>query len=92
MDNAPRHLVCVPVPNARYFNLDNAALNRQLSNVELLATAYVGQDPASYAKAMRSANADQWVEACQYEMDALHKNDTWELVNLPAGYKAVKLK
>jgi hypothetical protein len=41
---------------------------------------------------MKSANVDNWEEACQYEMDALHKNGTWELVDLPANRKAVKSK
>src|SRR5258708_12809684 len=27
-----------------------------------------------------------------YEMDALSKNNTWELVNLPPGHKAIKSK
>jgi hypothetical protein len=41
---------------------------------------------------MRSANVDSWEEACQYEIDALNKNKTWELVDLPTGCKAVKSK
>jgi hypothetical protein len=41
---------------------------------------------------MRGADAEEWAEACQYEMDALSKNDTWELVELPAGRKAIKSK
>jgi hypothetical protein len=41
---------------------------------------------------MRSENADEWTEACQYEIDALSKNATWDLVDLPAGRKAVKSK
>src|SRR5260370_2122819 len=41
---------------------------------------------------MEAANAEEWAEACQYEMDALSKNDTWELVNLPPGHKAIKSK
>ena len=81
------------MPNPRYFNADNAAqMGGRLGQAELLAAAYVGRDPASYAEAMRSTNADSWEEACQYEIDALNKNKTWELVNLPAGRKAVKLK
>ena len=81
------------VPNPRYFNADNVAQwGGRLGNAELLAAAYVGRDPASYAEAMRSANADSWEEACQYEIDALHKNNTWELMDLPAGRKAVKSK
>ena len=58
----------------------------------MLAAAFVGRDPATYAEAMRSAAADEWTEACQYEMDALAKNGTWELVDLPPNRKAVKSK
>ena len=63
-----------------------------LGHVELFATAYVGRDPVTYAKAWKSKDVDEWQKACQYEIDTLHKNNTWELVNLPAGHKAVKSK
>jgi hypothetical protein len=93
MDNAPRQSMCVPVPNPRYYNTDNVAIRgRRLGYAELLAAAYIGRDPASYSEAMRSADADQWSEVCQYEIDALAKNGTWELVDLPPGRKAVKSK
>jgi hypothetical protein len=93
MDNAPRQSVCVPVPNPRYYNTDNVAIRgQQLIYVELLAAAYIGSYPASYSEAMRSADADQWSEVCQYEIDALSKSGTWELVDLPPGCKAVKSK
>ena len=82
----------VPVPNCCYFNGDNTEAGRWLGNAELLAAAYVGRDPTSYAEAMRSENADEWMKAYQYEIDALHKNDTWDLVDLPTGRKAVKSK
>jgi len=41
---------------------------------------------------MESALANDWKEACQYEIDALAKNGTWTLVELPLGRKAVKSK
>jgi hypothetical protein len=41
---------------------------------------------------MSSALADEWKEACKYEIDALAKNGTWMLVKLPADRKAVKSK
>ena len=68
---------------------------RQLALAELLAVAAlatIGRDPVSYKEAMEAADAEEWAEACQYEMDALSKNDTWELVNLPPGHKAIKSK
>ena len=59
---------------------------------ELLAAAFIGQDPATYAEAMQSAAAEEWTQVCQYEMDALTKNGTWELVDLLPYRKAVKSK
>ena len=50
----------------------------------------MGRDPVTYAKALKSKDVDEWQKVCQYEIDTLHKNDTWELVDLPAGCKAVK--
>lgn len=50
------------------------------------------RDPATYKEAMEAANAEKWGKVCQYEMDALSKNDTWELVNLSPGCKAIKSK
>jgi hypothetical protein len=41
---------------------------------------------------MRSEQADQWHDVCQYEIDVLAKNGMWTLVDLPAGRKAVKSK
>src|SRR6266850_2007724 len=90
---ALRQLVCVPVPNPWYFNANNVAQrDGRLDNAELLATAYVGRDTASYIEAIGSTNVDSWEEACKYEIATLDKNKTWELVDLPAGCKAVKLK
>jgi hypothetical protein len=65
---------------------------RQLGHAELLAAAFVSRDPATYAEAMRSADADKWTEACQYKMDTLAKNQTWELSDLPPNRRAVKSK
>src|SRR6267142_5818522 len=90
---APRRLAHVPVPNPQYFNANNVAQRGgRLGNAELLAAAYVGRDPASYTEAMGSTNVDSWKEVCKYEIATLDKNKTWELVNLPAGHKAVKSK
>ena len=93
MDAVPRRSKRDPVPNPRYIT-NNAvdARGRRLGYAELLAAAFVGRDPASFSEAMRSADADQWTDACQYEMDALAKNGTWELMDLPPNRKAVKSK
>src|SRR6266702_6848172 len=93
MANVPRRSAHAPGPNPCYFSADNVAQRGQwLGYTELLAVAHVGRDPATYVEAMRTADADDWTKACQYEMDALAKNATWELVDLPPGRKAVKNK
>jgi len=43
-------------------------------------------------EAMGSDSTADWTKACEYEIDALSKNKTWELVDLPSGRKAVKSK
>ena len=60
--------------------------------MELLAITYIGRDPASYVEAIRSNNTMEWTDVCQYKIDALSKNNTWELVDLQQGCKAVKFK
>ena len=79
---------------ARYASNDNAGDSHScwVRDAELLATAHVGRDPISYSEAMRFADADQWREACQYGMDVLAKNGTWESFDLLTGRQAVKSK
>ena len=68
--------------------LQHAAL---LNALIYVATAEY-PDPLTFTKAMESALADEWKEVCAYEIDALAKNGTWTLVELPVGRKAVKSK
>jgi hypothetical protein len=86
-----------PRPNRRYAGPDNVARvpsrqrNGRVGHTELLAAAEEPL-PVTFREAMNSNLAGEWREACQYEMDALAKNGTWELVDLPPGRKAVKSK
>ena len=93
---SPWQLCENPHPNPRYFRLDNTACMRQteqLGQMALLATATVKyHNPATYQEVLASEQADEWHDACQYEMNALAKNGTWTLVDLPPGRKAVKSK
>jgi len=93
MATVPRRSGRAPVPNLHYFGADNVAQRGcRLGHAELLAAALVGWDPATFVEAMGSAEAEEWKDACQYEIDALAKNGTWDLVDLPPGRRAIRLK
>ncbi|KAL0411028.1 UNVERIFIED_CONTAM: Retrovirus-related Pol polyprotein from transposon RE2 [Sesamum latifolium] len=44
------------------------------------------QEPRSFTEANRSSH---WREAMEKELEALEKNSTWDLIELPAGKKAI---
>jgi hypothetical protein len=87
---SPRRLRSNPRANLRYWNPDNVAhkhtrtqdrVDGELQHVVLLnVLIYVAtaeyRDPVTFREAMESALADEWKEACQYEIDALAKNGT----------------
>lgn len=49
-------------------------------------------EPSSYREAQASPEKEKWKEAMCREMDSLHDNRTWELVELPKGKQAVASK
>ena len=50
------------------------------------------EEPSCYDEAMLRDDKLKWEKAMQSEMDALHHNSTWELVNLPTGKRALPCK
>jgi hypothetical protein len=48
-----------------------------------------GEEPLTYNEASKS---QAWREAMKVEMGAITKNNTWKLVSLPEGHKAIGLK
>ncbi|GJZ81343.1 putative RNA-directed DNA polymerase [Tanacetum coccineum] len=51
-----------------------------------------GGEPECYAEAMEDEHKKEWFEAMQDEMNSLHENNTFELVKLPKGKRALKNK
>jgi len=43
--------------------------------------------PSTYRKAEISSKSKMWKDVIEEEMSSLHKNDTWELTELPKGKK-----
>ena len=50
------------------------------------------EDPSTFTKALSGEDASKWMEAMEAEMDSLHKNEAWELTELPPDEKAVGSK
>ncbi|KAH9782721.1 Integrase catalytic domain-containing protein [Citrus sinensis] len=45
--------------------------------------------PNTFGEALCSSKSDQWKLAIEEEMKSLHQNQTWELVKLPKGKRAI---
>ncbi|KAH9677433.1 Timeless family protein [Citrus sinensis] len=45
--------------------------------------------PNTFGEAFRSSESDQWKLVIEEEMKSLHQNQTWELVELPKGKRAI---
>jgi Reverse transcriptase (RNA-dependent DNA polymerase)/Integrase core domain len=71
-------------PRNRYLSID-------LDTPSLYAVLLPGE-PATYAEAVACDRSKDWHDAMCEEIDSLHKNSTWELVDLPTGRTAVKCK
>ncbi|KAE8686521.1 Protein STRUBBELIG-RECEPTOR FAMILY 1 [Hibiscus syriacus] len=46
-------------------------------------------EPSTYQEAINSSDDSLWMMAMQEEIEALHKNNTWDLVPLPQGMKPI---
>jgi hypothetical protein len=50
------------------------------------------EDPKTYEEAMRSIDASFWKDAVNSELESIMSNNTWELVDLPKGFKPINSK
>ncbi|KAG8493115.1 hypothetical protein CXB51_010427 [Gossypium anomalum] len=50
---------------------------------------YANQEPSNYSEAISYEDSEKWMFAIQKEMKSLHKNKTWDLVELPKGKKGL---
>ena len=51
-----------------------------------------GETPFNFEEAVQSVDSDKWSAVMAEEMESLKKNQTWELVELPKGKKAIGCK
>lgn len=55
-------------------------------------TTDIDRDPKHYKEAMNSPHSDKWMKAMEDELDAIERNNTWKVVNLPQGRRAIGCK
>ncbi|GKB60954.1 putative RNA-directed DNA polymerase, partial [Tanacetum coccineum] len=86
----------LPVPNMPPFlplrrsTRDHHPSTRYSSHEYVLLTD--GGEPECYAEAMEDEHKKEWFKAMEDEMNSLHENNTFELVKLPKGKRALKNK
>ena len=49
-------------------------------------------DSTNFMEVVHSQEKGSWISAMEEEMHSLHKNQTWELVELPKGKRAIGCK
>lgn len=64
-------------------DIDVLLLSLAVANLSL-------ETPRSHAQAMQSPNSEKWTEAMETEILALEEYDTWDVVDLPPGRKAIR--
>nr|GEZ19608.1 hypothetical protein [Tanacetum cinerariifolium] len=86
----------VHIPDCKQFDVSNFHCERSTVSIvwkrrfcelsifyiTFLANVFAQTEPHSYKQAMRDPG---WVEAMNKELEALERNNTWELTTLPAG-------
>ena len=60
--------------------------------LKVLENANLADEPKTTSEALARPDASKWQQAMDTEFDSLIKNKTWELVDLPAGRKAIGTK
>ena len=56
------------------------------------ALSIIDDDPINVKEVVDSEDSDLWKKAMDEEMDSLDKNESWNLVHLPLGRKAIRSK
>ncbi|CAH9138620.1 unnamed protein product [Cuscuta epithymum] len=86
----------IPVPDVPPFVPLRRSTRDRHPSTRFSANEYVlltdGGEPECYAEAMEDKHKREWFEAMQDEMNSLHENNTFELVKLSKGKRALKNK
>ena len=75
----------------RRYPLRERRAPRRFPDVEHVLLTDEGE-PESFEEAKDDTHSQKWLSAMQDEMDSLHENHTYELVELPKGKRALRNK
>ena len=78
------------MPQVRRLTRDHMPLVRYSTSKCILLTDK--REPESFQEVQTHRDRYSWVQAMQDEINSLHKNNTYELVDLPKGKKALRNK
>ena len=79
MQVEPRRSLRQRVPSTRYSPNDYILLTDE-------------GEPQYFSEALETPEKGEWMKAMEEEMNSLHENQTYDLVELPEGRKALKNK
>ena len=77
------------MPRGR-FNLDD--FEGEYDSYHCFAAEDDGEQAATYEEVMKSRYKDEWMRDMQSEMKSLKHHETWKLVDIPPGKKAIGCK
>ncbi|GJV16790.1 retrovirus-related pol polyprotein from transposon TNT 1-94 [Tanacetum coccineum] len=90
-DRASSEEGCSETPHVRRSTRESMALVRYSPSANYLLLTKNGE-PESYLESLSSKEFVQWEKAINEELVSLEKNQTWSLVTLPTGKKALQSK
>lgn len=83
-------------PDFRYSQKSNEPVTAgnmtQAFILQAMSAAAQALEPGSYAEAMNTPKRDKWLLAAKDEFNSLIENETWSLVDLPPGRRAIEGK
>src|SRR4051812_46165943 len=76
----------------RDYHFTDEQIAEAFNSAKAKSTKPIDTQPNTFAEALKAPDAPDWVDAMTTEMNRFYTNDTWELVYLPHGHKAITSK
>jgi hypothetical protein len=81
-----------PLACGRARRMQKALVCYEFEDMVAYALNIEEDEPSSFSKAMQDKNCKEWKVGMEEEMESIKKNQTWELVRLPKGKRAIGCK